>query len=189
MKHFMIDLETLATKSNAMILTIGAIEFDPMTENMDGNIFYKKINLNSYKNINGFSFDINTMCWWHNQCDEARKEAFLGDDRIDLKNCLIDLKNWLDEVRPKGTGNNVIIWSHGSHFDIPILSNAYNIFEMKEPWNYWNVRDTRTLFDISNINFKDIQLPIGMVAHNALADCFKQVTAVKLAYKNLFFKN
>ena len=32
MSHIMLDLETLGTVSNSIILTIGAIKFDPLTD-------------------------------------------------------------------------------------------------------------------------------------------------------------
>lgn len=178
-KHIMVDLETLSTKSNAVILTIGAIKFDPTVESLEGDLFYRKIDLNSYNNVNGFDLDLNTLCWWHKQVQQAREEAFLGDNRIPLTRALNEFKDWI--------GTNSYLWANGSIFDIPILCNAYNVLGMEEPWEYWNVRDTRTIYSLAKVDLKSCPLPENMVAHNAIADCYRQVIALKLAFKKLGF--
>jgi hypothetical protein len=163
---------------------MAAVKFDPTDfkslNEVSSNLFYKKIDLNSYRDREDFHIDFSTICWWHQQSTEARTDAFLGTerDRVPLHKCLSELKTWLVDDKS-------FIWGHGSWFDMPILATAYQNCGMKEPWKFWNVRDTRTILDAGKVDFKSVAIPEGMVAHNALADCYKQIKAVKMAYKNL----
>ena len=71
------------------------------------------------------------------------------------------------------------VWSHGSIFDIVIVENICRHFQQAVTWKFWEVRDTRTLFDLANIEVK-IQ-----GKHNALTDAIAQSKAVQTAYKKL----
>ena len=74
----MIDLETLATSSDAAILTIGAVKFDPLDYNVefdDSDKFYVKVDLDSCNDIN-LTVSEDTINWWATQSEEAREEAF-----------------------------------------------------------------------------------------------------------------
>ena len=53
------------------------------------------------------------------------------------------------------------------------------------PWNYWQIRDSRTLF---NMLPKDPRKDVQMDLHNALADCYFQAKSVQKAYKNFGVK-
>ena len=75
-----------------------------------------------------------------------------------------------------GTKN---IWSHGSIFDVVILENVATSMQQGVTWNFWEIRDTRTLFDIANV---EVQVE---GKHNALADATAQSYAVQKAYRVL----
>ena len=53
---------------------------------------------------------------------------------------------------------------------------------MNPPWIFWNVRDTRTLYDIGKVSMKS--LPTNN-AHHAIYDCHRQIIGVKRALVNL----
>ena len=80
--NVMVDLETLSTKNNATILTIGAIKFNLKDAPGEGeqNTFYMRVNLDSCKEL-GLDIDKNTEKWWNEQSPEAREEAFNEQDR------------------------------------------------------------------------------------------------------------
>ena len=48
------------------------------------------------------------------------------------------------------------------------------------PWNYWQIRDSRTLFSMMDRSRKEIQEEL----HNALADCYYQAKCVQKSYKH-----
>ncbi|MEX0827876.1 MAG: 3'-5' exoribonuclease, partial [Haliea sp.] len=51
-----------------------------------------------------------------------------------------------------------------------LLEAMLKKFNVSVPWKYWNVRDTRTIYDEWGIDIKSIPMPETMVAHNALDD-------------------
>ena len=70
-------------------------------------------------------------------------------------------------------------------FDYAILQNLYAQLGQPVPWNYWQIRDSRTLF---NMLPKDPRKDVQMDLHNALADCYFQAKSVQKAYKNFGVK-
>ena len=73
-------------------------------------------------------------------------------------------------------------WSQGS-FDYNILENAYNACNLELPWKFWQVRDSRTLFDVFNINLKTLEVNDSGHSHNSLNDAYKQVTGLKICFE------
>jgi len=179
--NIMVDIETLGTDSDTMILTIGAIPFTneakivaPKTE-----WFYKKVDLNSYKKYkNDFSMDYNTLIWWLKQDDKPRYEAFIEKPRDPIDVVMEDFAKWLI----KTTNNDIRIWSHGKDFDTVVLQHAFKVVSVDCPWTYWNTRDTRTVYSMAGIDMRDITIPEGFDAHNALGDCLKQIDGLNLAF-------
>ena len=171
----MVDIETLSTRSNALILTIGAIKFDlngitPPLNEMD--CFYQKIDIDSCKKYMHICND--TVKWWDSQDKAIIEEAF-GGERLSLEQVIKDFTNWFSTSK--------YIWSHGACFDIPILDNAYILCGQKPPWKFSDVRDTRTIYDIGKVTSQD--LPSDN-KHHALYDCYRQIYGVQMAFKNIF---
>jgi hypothetical protein len=176
MTDVMIDIETLSTNSNAIILTIGAVKFNRNTELPcleDCDTFYRRINIDSCK-ILGMHSDNTTEKWWYTQDEKTRYEALLNPDRQSITNVLLDFSKWY-----KGSK---YIWGHGDDFDCVILNNAYKASKIKAPWQFWNTRDTRTVFDLANIHINDISVT---EAHHALHDAYRQVKCILLAFNKL----
>lgn len=176
MTDVMIDIETLSTQSNALILTIGAVKFNrdkniPSLEDCD--TFYRRINIDSCK-ILGMHTAHETLKWWYTQDEKTRYEAMENPDRQEIKDVLVQFSKWY-----KGSK---YIWGHGDDFDCVILNNSYLACKMKSPWRFWNTRDTRTLFDLANVHVNDIAVE---EAHHALHDAYRQVKCVKLALEKL----
>jgi len=84
MSDVMVDIETLSTSPNSLILTIGAIKFSRNKEVKkleDLDTFYVRINQNSCKKLK-MDISEDTLDWWNSQSEEARYEAFINKDRI-----------------------------------------------------------------------------------------------------------
>lgn len=162
MHGIMLDIETLGTSHNALILSIGAAEFK------DGEIlfsFHTKIEPNSCVEA-GLTIDPNTVLWWLEQSDEARRSVLTGI-RVPLENALLELTNVFDW---KGKQ----VWANGTTFDITILESAFKAFDCPPPWQYWNVMDYRT---VKNMVPRDIYQACKVdasVKHDALADAIAQ---------------
>lgn len=157
--NVMIDLETLSTKYNAGILSIGAVKFDYQGVNSE---FYVNVKLRSSKQFN-LDISPDTMNWWAQQYEdnpEILQEMFKNGK--DLEYALGDFVDWYGP-------DSMNTWGNGSDFDLVILTNAFNVFGMKTPWTYGHINCYRTLKGLID---KDRQLlpPKNKMHHNALAD-------------------
>ncbi len=169
--HVMIDLETLVLKTNCVILSIGLFSFDidKMVVDKDSGIEYFP---NIEEQVNeGRTIDASTFMWWMKQDREAQRVLYEAK-REPLKDILANCRWWLDAN--SGAQKYRKVWSNGSVFDIAILENLWG---PRTPWVYWNVRDTRTLWDFCKTNKIKPAL-----AHSALSDAIAQAEMVCDAY-------
>ena len=170
----MIDLETLDVLPTATILTIGAVKFDPFGDELseaDMEKFYVKVDVDSCDKI-GCTVSQDTLEWWAKQSQEAQDEAFSPDDRIEITDAVNQLYKFCWGAKR--------VWSHGAGFDIIILENLFRKIGKAIPWSFWEVRDTRTLFDIGiNPNRPPV------LKHHALEDAWNQAVGVQNVYKKL----
>ena len=178
--NVMVDLETLGTSSNSVILSIGAVVFFPDELCLDLSVeqrqvseqtFYVEIDPNQGRQI-----DISTLKWWFTQ---ETKCPING--QVQLGQALQDFVNWLAMVS-EGDFDRLIMWANGTDFDISLLGSAFAQFGAKPVWKYSNVRDYRTVVKMFG---SEVEKPDGAVAHNALADAQWQVSYLQLIYKHL----
>lgn len=169
-REAMIDTETLGTKPGAAILSIGAVMFGPSGL---GAQFYSPIDLTSCVDV-GLTIDPATVAWWMRQSDDARAAAF-STDAAPLTDVLLDLAIWFAEQKAERP------WCHGATFDIPLLDAAYEACKLAPAWKFWNVRDTRTLYDLAGVK---VNRSTG-THHNALHDAINQAEAAAKAMRIL----
>ena len=168
----MIDMETMAFSPTAVVLSLGAVHFNPYG-NGYGDKIYFKIDLDDQDKLNR-EIDPNTLEWWGKQDPAIMEEAFSEEGRIPLVDAM-------DQFHKFAWGCDAF-WSHGSIFDLNILDTYYRKLNKAPPWNYWQIRDTRTLFDIGKVKLTDGGYS---TSHKALEDCDRQVAVVEMAYKKL----
>ena len=164
MNHCMIDLETLGTQPGSIILSIGAVLFDPTqpVPNCLGEEFYYVVGKPTCLAA-GLTFSQDTLDWWKKQSPEARKVLTQSEDpneSISLKKVLDLLSVWLPP--------NTKVWSNGANFDQPLLDVAYNKVGKSIPWKYYHSRCHRTVVAL-HPNEKALRPPT-ILAHNALED-------------------
>lgn len=169
-KHLMVDLETMAVSPNAVILSLGAVHFNPYG-NGYGDKLYFRINIDD-QDVLGREVDPNTIDWWSKQDPAVMEEAFSPDNRISLVDAI-------DQFHKFAWGCDAF-WAHGSIFDIVIIENIYKQLGKTVPWQYWQIRDTRTLFDLG----VDPDMPKGG-KHDALQDAIRQSVGVQTVYAKL----
>lgn len=172
-KHLMVDMETLAVSSRSVVLSLGAVHFNPYENGYTDKIYFK-INLDDQDAL-GREIDSNTLDWWSKQDPVIMEEAFSPDDRIPLSAAL-------DRFHKFAWGCDAF-WSHGATFDLVILEDIYRQLKRPLPWNYWQLRDTRTLFDLG----VDPEMPKGS-KHDALQDAIRQAVGVQNVYRKLKIK-
>jgi hypothetical protein len=163
-KHLMIDMETMAVSPNAVVLSLGAVHFNPWG-NGYGEKIYFKIDLDDQDKL-GREIDPNTLEWWGRQDPAIMEEAFSEEGRIPLVEAM--------NIFHKFAWGCDAFWSHGATFDLVIIENIYRQLGKPLPWQYWQLRDTRTLFDLGF----DPDMPQGS-KHDALQDAIRQAVGVQ----------
>ena len=170
----MIDMETLDVLPTATILTIGAVRFDPFGDELkepNCDKFYVKIDLDSCDKLN-CTVSQATLDWWSNQSKEAQEEAFNPEGRIDIVDAMNQLYKFCWGAKR--------VRSHGAGFDVIICEHLFRKIGKAIPWQFWEVRCTRTLFDIGI----DPQRP-PVLKHHALEDAWNQAVGVQNVFKKL----
>lgn len=170
LRHVMIDLETMGTKPNSAIVSIGAVIFDPRYGKVSDKTYYSELDWESQ----GREICKDTAMWWESQSSEAR-EALHGID--DLENSLKELAAFL----PK----DAKVWGNGSLFDIAMLEDAYRQHNIDIPWKFWNVRDCRTVLDMYESKRGGFNKKSGGVLHNALDDAKYQASYITMMWSKL----
>jgi len=168
----MIDCETLDTSPFCVLLTIGAVIFDPK-----GTGIIDKIDLRPTMEDQlelGRVINDDTVRWWGNQSVAAQEEALGDRDRIPFKECM--------EKLYKFCWNRNYVWSHGAAFDVVAMETSWASLGMSEPWLFHTVRDTRTLFDVTGVSLKDDGY---VTTHKASEDAARQAFIVQKAYQKL----
>lgn len=173
-KHLMVDLETLAVSPRSVVLSLGAIHFDPYSD-WFGESIYFRISIDDQDALNR-EIDPATIEWWSKQDPEIMNEAFGEDGRLSLSNAI-------DQFHKFAWGCDAF-WSHGATFDLVIIEDIYKQLQRSVPWQYWQLRDTRTLFDLG----VDPEMPKEN-KHDALQDAIRQAIGVQNVYSKLKIKS
>lgn len=158
MMHMMIDTETWGLAANSAIRSIGIVVFCPMDE--PGRVveeFYTAVD-----DKTGAKLD-STVEWWSKQSAEAQS-VFENPEILPLA-----LRN-VTEIFYRNRCS--CVWAHGSVFDVPLMENAYSRCWVSHPWNYKNVRDTRTIYELAGETI--VSLPGYETKHHALHDAYNQ---------------
>lgn len=168
----MLDLETLSTRPDATILTFGACKFDPYSQTDIDKGIYFRINVDEQTAL-GRHIDDNTIEWWSRQAEDVREEALGDGDRISLEQFTQELNRFI-------VGADCI-WAQGPVFDIVILEHLYRQLGKPCPWQFWQIRDSRTL--LSSLGDPREKNKTGL--HNALEDCVSQAQAIQYVFKQV----
>lgn len=171
----MIDLETLATCPDCVILTIGAVRFDPKGMGVVERLELRPTIEEQTEKYNRI-IDEDTLRWWSEQSPEAMEEAMGDRDRMSFKDCMDVLYHFC--------WNRRAVWSNGAGFDCVVMESAWRQLDTKIPWPFYTIRDTRTLFDIAGVSLKDKKYGTK-TTHKAVEDAEHQAIVVQDAYKKL----
>lgn len=179
MANIMFDLETFGTAPGSVLRSIGAVVFDPETGAI-GDTFYKNITRASCEAV-GLVVDPATEAWWDKQPAEAR--AALDVDPQPIAEVATAFHQFFREA------GGVQIWCQGANFDSVLWEAAIRkVWPSKSfvPWKFWNVRDTRTVYELARFDPNSIQR--DGTYHNALDDSLHQVKCVAAAVQALRYQ-
>lgn len=169
----MIDIETCGTGVDACILTVAAQCFDPLQRSdLDQQrTFYARVDPESQPDRN---ISEGTIEWWAKQPKQAQEEAFGLDNRIALRDVLSGLHKLVWHCNR--------VWANGPTFDCNILEHAYKSHDIVLPWQYYKVRDARTVYGLAP------HLEKYPASHHALEDCRRQIYLLWDALESLKIK-
>ena len=180
----MLDMETLGTHPGSVILSIGAVRFDTRTLQVDADApFLTGVDLQDSL-ARGRLIDADTLSWWLAQAPGALRGLISPQPCRSLEAALTAFSAWVKE--PLGVAPaSLKVWGHGAGFDPVLLEDAYRSCERIVPFSYWNVRDTRTVFDLADFGYKAYAKANNEKPHDALSDALTQANAVCLCLKKL----
>lgn len=158
----MVDLETLSSDSDAVVVSIGAVGFSPEGVAVP---FYGILD-RSEQVTHGRSINPNTVDWWLKQ--DALARVVFEQQAFPVATILGQFATYLQQF-----GREVRLWGNGSDFDNVILGNLYRAYQMKQPWSHRNNRCFRTLKNLVTLDAGE-GVERGGTHHNALDDAIYQ---------------
>ena len=175
----MVDLETLGTRQDTIVLEISAVEFNRHTGEI-GEVFDAKLDIDdqlSYRR----SLSRETLQWWFKQDEAAIKNVFddVGGIKFETSTALFEFSNFVERCDNKCNSDSdrrvVKLWGNGSIFDLGILQNMYEtcIRKVKLPWKFWAVNDVRTIVDLNPDVKKNCEF--DGTPHCAVDDCKHEI--------------
>lgn len=167
--HTMVDIETLSTRQDALVLSIAAVRFE--FNNVPANeppMFDAEILLlpSIIEQIwRGRHVDMETVKWWNDLPPEASAHWRTGGQK--------PINYCMDTLNDFAAGSKAV-WAHGTDFDIGILRSLYGMSEYKEPWKYNATRDARTVYRVMP-KLRSMPADLTFVKHEPLDDCRHQI--------------
>jgi DNA polymerase III epsilon subunit-like protein len=162
----MIDLETMSTRYDAAICSIGAVKF---SNEKIIDTFYITVDASTCKKA-GLHICKDTVAWWNSQNREAL--MMLVQNTVSLDAALGKFEDWY------GT-KSLPTWGNGAAFDNVIMDSAFKILGKKRLWKYHHDRCYRTIKAIISVPEDD---RVGTY-HNALDDAMHQTNhLIKILY-------
>ena len=172
MSDVMLDIETLSTTNNSVVLSLGAIKFNPFTLQEAHAELECRVTIDDQTAL-GRDISDSTLEWWGKQPAEVQEAAFSADGRISAVDTCHALNKFI-------VGSNKI-WCQGPHFDICILESLFKQCGVHTNWQYYQIMDSRTLFSVHG----DLRPKDRSSLHNAVEDCKAQAKAVQRTFTNL----
>lgn len=162
MNNVMLDIETMGTACDSVIVQVSMIRFDK-----DGNMgetLSVKINTEEQLALGAKKYQ-DTIDWWQKTNPTLFESLTTGDDILSVKEALNKISAFVFRSDK--------VWSH-AYFDAPLLGNLYQLAGIQTPWNYKSIRDIRTITDVANLDLTKYDWAKEKT-HDALDDCRFQI--------------
>lgn len=177
--HLMVDIETMGIAPGSAVLAIGAVSFDPYSNEFPGDTFYQKTTLKSAL-MDGFKVDGSVIEFWLKQSDAAKNELF-NNNISDFLSCYGLISQFNIFCKGLKETGNLFIWCNGLSFDLPLIEAAFFKYDLPFPWKYNAGRDCRTLYALAKFDSKKFPREKRLIEHHALYDAMHQVKLVRVA--------
>lgn len=174
---FMFDIETLGKKSDAVILSIGCIYFDPDVKysyaDLVNQAFFVKFDAKDQMKRLHRSVNKSTIDWWAKQCDIVRRKSFTPHE-TDMK-----FEHGYDQFRAWANFKNdskCAVWARGT-LDQLVLDDIQEQIGLEPIFHYARWRDVRTAIDLlyntqnGYCKVKDFDSQAHVYKHDPVHDC------------------
>ena len=169
--HVMLDIETLATTPDAVVMSVGVVKFDPHTGTPYNKTLWRPdIDEQTERDRH---VSESTLEWWAKQPDHIQEDTFSDEGRIPVVEFMKELNRYCVGMEK--------IWCQGPQFDMLILENLYIQWGHHFGWQFWQVMDCRTLFQLMPT---DPRKAIQQDLHSADADAYYQAIGVQQCYEH-----
>ncbi len=149
--HLVLDLETLSTKKNAVVLSVGYAIVKGCEI-----VQFGEYRLDPEQQPGGH-VDFGTLQWWMDGT-KAKAQEHLASQPVRSVHDMFDMLT--ANVSTHSSWDKILVWGNSPNFDCDILSDLLSEpFGPGRPWKYWNERDMRTLRDISGLRRNDPIIP------------------------------
>ena len=155
-----VDLETLGTQPNSLVLAIGLAAVCDERGLVDSTVIYPSRIDQQFRHISP-----DTVTWWMSQPQEAKDLTFVEMDNQSSVHGALDRLRWFW----KDTGCEEA-WGNGPTMDIAILEDLAFDFSDSVPWTFRQVRCLRTLAMLA----PEVDRIRPVVAHSAQHDAIAQ---------------
>ena len=170
--HVMIDIETLGTEPDCVVLSVGAVKFNPFNnEEPHAKTLWRPCAETQMDNER--SVLESTLEWWAKQPAHIQDEAFSENFRMTVTSFMGELNKYLVGVDK--------VWCQGPQFDMVILENLFTQFNHHKGWAFWQIMDCRTIFNMMPV---DPRKAIQQNLHSADADAYYQAVCVQQTYNH-----
>lgn len=176
-EQVMVDLETFGVDSDAAILSIGAVKFDPARslDDLISDAWEVHIDPADCQRL-GMTINADTVLWW---MDADRAEA--REDLLKHKHSWLDLRSALAAFHVWFGDQSLPVWGNGASFDNVILRRAYERCNMAVPWVHWDDRCHRTFKSLASW----VKPESTGVHHSAVADATYQARQLRMVADEL----
>ena len=179
--NIMVDIETLGTNENSVILQIGAVAFEP-NEPFEG-WFLTDLSVSDQIRTYKRTVDNETLIWWMDSVGPDARTSVLQRDSYNglvcsTYNALEDFNTFISMHIDSAFETDNFIWSNSPSFDLAIIKHAMRQCDIKPVWNHWDERDVRTMHHLNKTLKLGFNKKIDGVAHNALDDAKGQAIYV-----------
>ena len=180
---FMFDIETLATRSDAVILSLAVIHFNPddkpSPERLRGDCFFIKFDVEDQIRRLGRRVDPSTVDWWKRQCENVKRKSVYPTP-IDAR--FEDGHRELDQWVRWKNDSDAWVWARGN-MDQVVFQDIENQVGVDEIFPHYRWRDVRTAVDFLYgtdsgyvvVDYPDFSKDLHITKHNPIDDCVLDV--------------
>ena len=182
MKHVMIDIETLGTSADAVILSIGLVEFNPKTNEI-GRTTEFRCTRASQEALDR-QVDPKTEAWWSRQSPEAQARLVQEPIFDNPTNMMQAVWHWLNSIASSQWDLN--LWAKGPGFDMLLCRDLATQCGVKWKGHFAREFCVRTiLLQAKMKGWYDILDIENTLEHGAEADATLQAKQVMATLRRL----